>query len=135
MDATRFLSKSHWLKPADIGEDTGDSRILKVTEVSEVMAKRDDKSEYPAAVLHFNVDGDEKKLQLNQTNLKTMLDFSKDEDDWVGLKLGLFTVPEPKAKEGAGIRIKAVKAGAKAAGATEATAPASTDVTDDDIPF
>lgn len=130
MDATRFLSKSQWLRPADIGEDTGDSRILKVTEVSEVMAKRDDKSEYPAAVLHFNVDGDEKKLQLNQTNLKVMLDFSKDEDDWVGLKLGLFTVPEPKAKEGAGIRIKAVKAQAAGAGET-ATPP----VTDDDIPF
>lgn len=130
MDATRFLSKSQWLKPGDIGEDTGDSRVLKVTGVSEVTAKRDDGSEYPAAVLHLNVDGDEKKLQLNQTNLKTMLEFSKDEDDWIGQKLTFYTVPEPKAKEGAGIRIKAVRGKAAAA----ATSPAET-ITDDDIPF
>ena len=133
MNATRFLSRSHWLKPGDIGEETGDSRVLKVAEVSETVAKRDDGSEYPAAVLHFNVDGDEKKFQLNQTNLKTMLDFSHNEDDWVGQKLTLYTVPEPKAAAKAGIRIKAVKAQAAAAG--KGKAAAAEPITDDDIPF
>jgi len=119
MDTRKFL-KSSFIKGADIPGPT-------VATVASCELAQNKHTGGEQILVKFSDFEPSKALGLNATNHRALANIcgSFDTDDWIGTTIELYTVDEPMASDGLGVRLRK----AKSAAAT------SDGGFDDDIPF
>ena len=100
---TRNLIKSKFIKARDIGKET-DATIAGVS-----LADNKHTGDKQVVVKFSDFEPD-KPLALNVTNHKAIAKVtgSYETDDWIGVKIQLYTVVEPMADDGRGVRVRDV---------------------------